>query len=435
MRRFAAGLRERVRPYYLKGLYFRLNGANCPHQFKECWTYPSRRLVEVEGGLDSAAPGLADIIFLPMADWHTCMQRSQHLAVEFAAKGHRCFYVNPHLGREYSTPHLTSPGTLISQLQPRVWELHIHLPREPVFHERALRQDESAMVSNAIAELLDRARSTQALLIASLPLWYDVALTLRRQRNATLVYDCHDWLAGFGNIAQELLDLEQPFFEASDCVIFSSQWLLDHRVAGDEALLQKSRVVRNAVTKEYFKPPAESSAARPHRQGVRIGYAGALEEWFDIDAVEAAAQAHPEWSFVLIGDVGAKRIQTLRKMRNIELAGYVHYEELAGRLSDIDVGIIPFVKNDLTMAVNPIKLYEYFALGLPVVSTRLPEVEEFGSLVYLAENPAEFVRRLEEAVREADPALRRQRIQVAERETWSARCHELAVAISMLAPG
>jgi glycosyltransferase involved in cell wall biosynthesis len=435
MRRFVAGLRELVRPYYLKGLYFRLNEANCPHQFKECWNYASYRLDEAGSCLDPAMPGLADVVFLPMADWHTCMQRSQHLAIEFAAKGHRCFYVNPHLGREYATPHVNSPGALISRLQPRIWELHVHLPREPVFHERVLCPNESAMVSNAIRGVLDKAGSSEVLLLASLPLWYDVALTLRRERNATLVYDCHDLLAGFGNIAQDILDREQPFLQASDCVVFSSQWLLDHRAADDRALVNKCRVVRNAVTREYFRVPAEPAGTRQRGEGVRIGYAGALEEWFDADSVEAAAHAHPEWSFVLIGDVGAKRIQRLSRIRNIELVGYVHYEELAGYLAGIDVGIIPFVKNDLTMAVNPIKLYEYFSFGLPVVSTRIPEVEEFGNLVYLADDSADFVLRLEEAVQEADPALRRQRIQVAERESWSARCDELVEAIRTLAPG
>jgi len=77
------------------------------------------------------------------------------------------------------------------------------------------------------------------------------------------------------------------------------------------------------------------------------------------------------------------------------------------------------------MATNPIKLYEYFACGLPVVSTRLPEVEQFAELVYCADTPEEFLLQIEDAVRENDPQLRARRVAVAKRESWLARCVQL----------
>jgi hypothetical protein len=64
------------------------------------------------------------------------------------------------------------------------------------------------------------------------------------------------------------------------------------------------------------------------------------------------------------------------------------------------VGIIPFVVNALTLNVNPIKLREYLAAGLPVVSTRLPEIEPYGEVVHLAANEGEFIEGIEKALRE-----------------------------------
>src|SRR6185369_3423791 len=108
--------------------------------------------------------------------------------------------------------------------------------------------------------------------------------------------------------------------------------------------------------------------------------------------------------------------------------------ELNGYLRQMDVGIIPFIRCPLTMATNLIKLYEYFACGLPVVSTWLPEVEQFGSLAYIADSSEHFVHQLEQALEEDDPDLRQQRIRTAQVESWSARCNQLEESIARLRP-
>jgi glycosyltransferase involved in cell wall biosynthesis len=59
---------------------------------------------------------------------------------------------------------------------------------------------------------------------------------------------------------------------------------------------------------------------------------------------------------------------------NIELVGKKPYEQLPSLMAEASVGMIPFVINDLIKATNPIKLFEYLAAGLPVVSTPMPEV-------------------------------------------------------------
>ena len=74
---------------------------------------------------------------------------------------------------------------------------------------------------------------------------------------------------------------------------------------------------------------------------------------------------------------------------------------------------------------HPVKMYEYFACGLPVVSSALGEVQRYSDLAYVAESPAEFVSQLERAVAEDDPAKRAARRQVAEQESWRSRCEAL----------
>ncbi len=90
------------------------------------------------------------------------------------------------------------------------------------------------------------------------------------------------------------------------------------------------------------------------------------------------------------------------------------------------MGIIPFVVNALTVNVNPIKLREYLAAGLPVVSTRLPEIEPYGEVVHLASSESEFIEGIEKALQETGPDWVARRQKAVAGETWQARVEEIS---------
>jgi O-antigen biosynthesis protein len=150
--------------------------------------------------------------------------------------------------------------------------------------------------------------------------------------------------------------------------------------------------------------------------------------------VEKAARAHPNWKFLLIGRVEDRRILRLSKLPNIVFVGEVPHSELHKYMSMFRVALIPFLRNDLTIGTNPIKLYEYFSYGLPVVSTALPEMEEYRSLLYLYEEPGQFTGQLEKAVAEKDSFLKQSRIGIAHRESWNARVSQLSEAFQNILP-
>jgi glycosyltransferase involved in cell wall biosynthesis len=364
---------------------------------------------------------LPDVLFLPASDWHTRIQRTQHLATQLAQEGHRCFYLNPHLGREFSSPYLTSPRRLVSRLLPRVFELHVHLSREPVYHHRQLTKAEIVNVFSAIERMLNEAGSRRPVVIVSLPLWNEVAQLLKRQLGCRVIYDCHDLLAGFRNISQDMLEAESDLFALSDFVLFSARWLMDSKTREHRAVRGKSMLLRNAVRAQDF-----DFIHRHDRVGRRtVGYAGSLDFWFDVDIIRSAAERRPDWNFMLFGRVESSEIYELRKLANVRLMGEVPYSTLRYHFASIDVCVIPFRISPLTLATNPLKLYEYFACGHPVVSSPLPEVQEYGKLVYFASDPEEFIAQLEEAMEEDNPRAALERRLVAERESWSARCVSL----------
>ena len=403
--------RELIRPYYLKFLYAKLFPSKYPSYFKTCWSFPP--CVP-----SPSATGKRDFVFLPMVDWHMRMQRTPHLARTLSRMGHRCFYVSIHLGREFPQPYPLSARRVITKLADSLYEIHIHLPREPVFHQRPLTASESATVTAAISDVLQRADSESPALIVSFPLWKEVAERLREQSGASLVYDCHDLLEGFENISPALIADEFRLMAESDLVAFSSEWLRQRIVDREPHLQEKSFLLRNAVDLLDFDAVDRKS------KGKNIGYAGSLNFWLDKASVTEAARRHPEWTFYFFGRVETD-ITEWRGLPNIRCEGEIPYDQLAGRLANMDALIMPFQVSPLTLATNPVKLYEYLASGIPVVSTRLPEVEVFADLVYLASTSAEFTAQLEIALAEDDPARATRRRDAARRETWQKRCFSL----------
>ena len=359
--------------------------------------------------------------FLPMTDWHSRIQRSQQLAKALAASGTQCVYLNPHLGLEYPRPYWFDRDTRFSKLAQGLLELHVHLPREHELSQRTLTPAESRRIAAEIGKLIEMAGIRTAALIVSFPAWLEVAESLGRVHGFPIIYDCHDWLPGFGRISPDILELERDLLQRADLVVCSSQDLMN-RISLNCAL------IRNATDLVIGERPAKELV----RGSVKtIGYLGALDAWFDVDSVAQMARDHPGWKFVLVGRMEDQRILKLNEYANVVFVGEVPHSDIAEHLADWDVAMIPFLVNDLTVATNPIKLYEYFSAGLPVVSSRLPEVELYPDLVYIADTPQEFSAMLARAVQE-DTSLRTRRVSVSRRETWSARAELLLELITPL---
>lgn len=410
-------IKERLRPWYLRNIYFRAFPMRKPSWFEDCWRFPHAPLGCCEHLLDPPTPGSRDFLMLPMTDWHVRIQRSHFLAQALAARGHRCFLLNPHLGREFGSTAVKTPQ--LARLEANIYELHIRLPREPVYHHRSLTWDESEMLAGGVADLIASAQISNFVQIVSFPVWLRLALFIKKRCNAAIVYDCHDLLAGFENVAPEIVALERGLIAASDLVICSAESLykecLDAGVSAD-----RCSIVRNAVSERLGRP----IPVAPH-SGPIVGYLGAIENWFDSEAIRTAAVARPGWRFVLGGRIESRNLQPLQDLPNVEFAGEIGRDRVADFLAGFDVATIPFLLNPLTVAADPIKLYEYFSAGLPVVSARLPETRRFSGHLHYYDGPGDFVHAVEKALADRDESARsRRRLAVVE-ETWELRAGQI----------
>ena len=155
----------------------------------------------------------------------------------------------------------------------------------------------------------------------------------------------------------------------------------------------------------------------------RLGFFGLIRDWVDLDLLAKVARRRPDWHIVLLGD-STIDLTPYRGLANMHFLGRKPYDQLPAYCQQLDVGLIPFKINDLTLAVNPIKLREYLAAGLPVVSTPLPEVKLYEHLVELAESATEFEEAIDRSL-DQNESDRQHRAAAMSEETWPAKVQEI----------
>ncbi|NOZ22686.1 MAG: glycosyltransferase family 1 protein [Planctomycetes bacterium] len=163
-------------------------------------------------------------------------------------------------------------------------------------------------------------------------------------------------------------------------------------------------------------PPEMKKIPRPV-----AGYVGAMHACLDMDLIRHAAKALSGYSFVLIGNIEQGAFGA-DKPENIFILGQKPYERVPEYTNAFDVGLIPYTMDAFTKYVNPAKLLEYLACGLPVISRPLHDVLRYGDrLVHTAESVEGFISAIERAVQEDSPSLREERKQFARENSWRAR--------------
>ncbi len=241
-----------------------------------------------------------------------------------------------------------------------------------------------------------------------------------------LCYDCFDnnpeFFADNKRRREATAKQEAQLMAMADFVIVSSPLLYDRKRRGTKAIY----LIPNGVDANHFRPSTEGHAIPQdivrfvNARRPIAGYHGVIDHWFDVDLLANTALACPEIIFVLIGTVKTD-VSQMERLPNVHLLGAKPYAILPTYLRWFNVGLIPFRMNELTLTVDPIKAYEYFGCGLPVVSVPLPEMKRKAPLATLASTPAEFVEAIRYSLREQDQRQRDSRIAYAGANSWQSR--------------
>lgn len=377
---------------------------------------------ELEGCRDALAErvdGIADVFVWSVIDWHFRTQRPQHLAQALATKGHRVFYMSNNLVDAglagYSLEPLDEGG--------RLFQVHLNVAGAPSIYAGQASPEQASQLMASLAKLLSWTHTCKSVSLVQHPFWVAPAQSVP---NAQLVYDCMDHHAGFENNAAAVIEAEAELVEQSDLVIASSAWLADEMSARNE----KVALVRNAAEYAHFSQAPDEVFRDPDGRRV-IGYYGAIAEWFDVALVRKVAQDHPQHLLLLVGCDTAGAGAQLEDLANVKFTGEVAYRELPYWLHGMDVCLLPFLVTPLTVATNPVKVYEYLAAGKPVVAVDVPEMAQFQGLVDVAVDAGEFSaavgRRLAATGSEQ---VRNERQAFAAGQTWEHRAAAIDRAIA-----
>lgn len=381
---------------------------------------PSRQVESVAADLSEAQlPQVQSLLpawlFFGVIDWHFRLQRPQHLAREMARRGERVFYLSNHFVDR------AEPGFEVEQLDPelQLYQIRLYVPQAPQIYFGAPSQAANNALAKSLLLLVQRYAIGQTTAVIQHAYWKHTAFGLPR---AWRLYDCMDHHAGFGDVPQQLLDIEQALLRDTDAVITSSQWLYEHASRHNCQVA----LIRNAADYEHFCAKPADIYKDPQGRQI-IGYIGAIALWFDVALVRELAKACPDCLVLLVGNDTIHAKQALVDLPNVVLTGEMPYSTLPYYLHSFDVCLLPFVVTDLTLATNPVKVYEYLAAGKPCVSVDLPEMAQFGDLVLCADNPAGFVTAVQSALKNtfvsADKIESRKAF--ARNQTWAHRAAAL----------
>ncbi len=287
-------------------------------------------------------------------------QRPQQIAAQFARAGHRVFWISPArlLPASSRSPYETVP------IRENLWEVRLAAEAFDLYRG-ALEPSQTAALLDGLSRLYRDLDIAASCAILQFPFWRQIGLGLRERFGAKVVYDCmDDWqnwpvepLPGAFSLSEE-----RKLVRESDVLVVTSRELRDRHAAGGVG----SELIPNAADFEFFHDAPASSPLSGLARPV-IGYYGAIADWFDLELMTQVAKSRPQYSFVLIGEVHMLDVSALAALPNVRLLGEKHYRELPGYLREFDVCTLPFRMNRLTKAVDPVKMYEYFSQGKPVV--------------------------------------------------------------------
>lgn len=239
-------------------------------------------------------------------------------------------------------------------------------------------------------------------------------------------YLCLDDFTLFDGAFENLGTLEQELIAKTDSCFAISEKLLTTRKTSS----RHNYFLPQGVDTVHFSPSKKRIAKTMEKISKPIiGFFGLLTTWVNIELIIGAARRYPEYQFVILGRTHVD-ISPLNAVRNIHYIGEVPFADLPSYARAFDVGIIPFIINDLTIACNPLKLLEYLALGIPVVSTNMPEVAKFIPHVFIADNDEEFIDSIRSAVNDISDENNAIRRAVAETLSWESIAEQISSIVN-----
>lgn len=250
------------------------------------------------------------------------------------------------------------------------------------------------------------------------------------------VYQCVDNMRQAEYLSRHGARLEKQVAANADLVICTSRTLLAQQKnnnpntfllpnAADVALFEQARNTPLPLPQEL-----EKQAQQPII--VYVGNADAMR--MDFELLQKIATTNTDKTLLLVGPFKDHDLEKsgLKDLPNVVLTGSKPIQQIPAYLQHAACAIIPFLSNELTRGIYPLKINEYLAAGLPVVSTCFsPDIADFEQIIYLSKNHQDFLQNITRAIAENAPQKQIQRIEIARNNSWEKRAEQFEEIIKV----
>lgn len=285
-----------------------------------------------------------------------------------------------------------------------------------------------------IKRYMKKQKFKDVILIVQFPTAYEV---LKAFDKSISIYYCVDDYAAqpeyknYPRRRAHIEELDKKIMKEADICLFSSEDLIQRK----QEYCLSGHLLKVGVDMERYTVSSVSSLTYLDNAVNKpiIGFIGLINERIDWNILTFSSEKLADDSFVFIGI--ERRINPhLKKISNFYFLGEMEPEDLGQFVVTFDVGIIPYVVDSTTTFINPVKIYEYLAAGLAVISTPLPDIvkmaEELGhGYIYIADSPEAFSDSIIRALREDSPDSREKRKMAAAECSWEKRAEEFTKII------
>lgn len=264
---------------------------------------------------------------------------------------------------------------------------------------------------------------------ALLMMWPHQAKFIPSHTPVFVIYEMLDDHSLSSNVGEAWRNIHSEWVRKSDIVVATADVLMEqlYPERTDTLLLPNGVKIEDWIF--FAPPPVPDDMVDARRHPVVVGYHGAISKWFNWEMWEYAARLRLDWAFVLVGLpylVTYESVFTrISRHPNMYYLGPKSYKDLPNYTIHFDIATIPFVINKITNACSPVKLFEYMAVGKPVVASSMREILKYKSVLF-ADSPEAFVNQLDKALRIKDDSDYRLILkQEAEANTWRSRAELL----------
>ncbi len=211
------------------------------------------------------------------------------------------------------------------------------------------------------------------------------------------VYYCvDDWSRWPGMDAKPLAEMETQMIPRVDRIVTVGEKLRDRiQVLGRDSLL-----LTHGVDLDFWRSVQEKKNV-PEREFSRdmtrpiLVFWGLIDERLDLTILERLAVDIPEATILFAGPTAASEVlQRLTQLPNFRYVGQLPYQKLPILASEADVLLMPYLKNEATEQIQPLKMTEYLACGKPAVVRDLKASEMWRDALDVADSAEEFSRKV-----------------------------------------